>query len=215
MNRNARKAGEEADSRRLRARLDHQSESPWLTKALTLGAVLAALHAGTALAQSDKVLKGREITENALIEALTPEGEPAERMRSIRVAPDRPAPADRVAAAPKRASASLLITFETNSAELTSRAKSSLDVVGKALTADKLADFKFSIEGHADPRGGPELNQKLSQARAESVVQYLVEHHKISPERLKPIGKGESELLNTANPQAPENRRVTIVTIPN
>jgi outer membrane protein OmpA-like peptidoglycan-associated protein len=190
-------------------------EGCWLTRALALSAVLAALHSGAAVAQSDKVLKGREITENALIEALTPEGEPVERMRSIRVAPDRPAPAERVAAAPKRASASLLITFETNSAELTPRARSSLDVVGRALNADKLADFKFSIEGHADPRGGPEFNLKLSQARAESVVQYLVEQHKISPERLKPIGKGESELLNTANPLAPENRRVTIVTVPN
>ena len=31
--------------------------------------------------------------------------------------------------------------------------------------------------------------------------------------RLKPVGKGQAELMNTSNPIAPENRRVTIKTI--
>jgi len=155
-------------------------------------------------AQSPTVLKGKEITEGALVEALTPGSEPAFTSRSIKVTRDEPA---------KKPQASILITFETNSANLTDSAKSSVDVVAKALQADKLANLKFAIEGHADPRGGAEFNRKLSQARAESVVTYLVTQHGIARERLTPVGKGDTELMNTAKPEAPENRRVTITTV--
>lgn len=181
--------------------------------------VLAAAHA-------EPILKGKDINEKNLIEALTPapaaadEAEPEVRTRSIKVMRDTPnakpgeAAVKAAARAPeKKASASLLITFETNSAELTPRALSSLDVVAKALQADRLAEFKFSIEGHADPRGASEQNLQLSQARAESVVNYLASQHNIDRERLKPIGKGSSEPANTQRADAPENRRVTITTL--
>ena len=117
------------------------------------------------------------------------------------------------AIAAKKPAASLLITFVTNSAELTSAAQSSLDIVARALQAERLAEFKFAVEGHADPRGSDEYNLRLSQARAASVVDYLVARHHIDRDRLKPIGKGNTELANAARPTAPENRRVTIVTV--
>ena len=81
-----------------------------------------------------------------------------------------------------------------------------------ALRNDKLADYNFNVEGHADPRGAHNVNLSLSQQRADSVRGYLVSVHKIDPARLKAQGKGDSELLNKANPSAEENRRVTIVT---
>lgn len=160
-----------------------------------------------AIAQSGKVLKGQEITESALIDALTQnEGI---RTRSIRVMRDD----ESGGAVVKPASASLLITFETNSANLTARAKQSLDVVGQALSSNKLSDFRFAIEGHADPRGVSAANLKLSQLRAESVRQYLIMNNHIDNNRLEAIGKGDRELLNRSNPIAPENRRVTIVNL--
>ena len=185
--------------------------------------LLVACLPATALAQ-ERVLRGSDITESALIEALTPaavadtegatpsEGAaPGVRTRSIKVMRDQPAsPGKQVA---KKSQASLLITFETNSAELQSQSKSSLDVVGKALQADSLSKFSFSIEGHADPRGGDDHNLRLSQARAESVMNYLVTTHGIDPARLKAEGKGSTALLNPADPAAPENRRVTITTV--
>ncbi|HVK56807.1 MAG TPA: OmpA family protein, partial [Burkholderiales bacterium] len=158
-------------------------------------------------AQTGPVLKGKDITESALINALTPE-EPEIRTRSFKRDPSAPPPAPA-----KPASASLLITFETNSAELTNSAKHALDKVGKALKSDKLSVFKFDIEGHADPRGGGELNQQLSQARAEAVREYLVQSHQVPSERLKAIGKGSAELINAKDLAAPENRRVTIKTV--
>lgn len=188
---------------------------------------IAAALFGTLLfgvAHAEPILKGKDINEKNLIEALTPapadEAEADVRTRSIKVMRDSPsakpgeAAVKNVARAPeKKASASLLITFETNSAELAPRAKSSLEVVAKALQADKLAEFKFSIEGHADPRGGSEQNLQLSQARAESVVNYLATQHNIDRGRLKPVGKGSTELANTHRADAPENRRVTITTL--
>jgi flagellar motor protein MotB len=39
-----------------------------------------------------------------------------------------------------------------------------------------------------------------------------VQEHQIDPHRLGSVGKASSELLNTDDVTAPENRRVTIVT---
>lgn len=178
-----------------------------------LGFVFCALAPMVAVAQGDKVLRGEEITERALVDMLSPEGPTGRskpKTRSINVTRDESslAPA-------KPAAASLLIVFETNSATLTPKGKQSLDVVGRALNSEKLVPFSFTIEGHSDPRGGEEHNLKLSQARAESVVGYLAGSHQIERVRLKPVGKGPSELLNPDRPDAPENRRVTIKRLDN
>ena len=173
----------------------------------TIGVVVLVLVPMLSFGQAEKVLKGREIDESTLVDALTPAEKPI-LSRSIRVTREnqRPVPI-------KQAAASLLITFETDSAQLTPKAKQSLEVVARALKSDKLASFKFSIEGHADPRGGEELNLRLSQERAESVVAYLADEQQIERSRLQAIGKGQSQLLNIAEPNAPENRRVTIKTL--
>lgn len=173
--------------------------------------LLAAALPVPVLAQETPILSEGAVTQSSLIDALTPAAPPAEppmRTRSIRVQRDATP-----ALPPKRAAASLLITFETNSADLTARAKRSLDVVGSALASDKLANFRFAIEGYADPRGESSRNLKLSQLRAESVRDYLVSAQKIDRSRLEPVGKGDSEVLNKADLGASENRRVTLVNL--
>lgn len=166
---------------------------------------LAALGAAPAGAQ-DKPLKEGEVTEQRLIDALAAppaaSGVAAAYSRGFRPV---------TVAEPRRQS--ILITFATDSAELTPRARNALDVVARALTSDKLAALRVQVEGHADPRGGDEHNAALSQARAQSVVDYLVSKHGIARERLTPIGRGSTQLLNRADPLAPENRRVTLVTM--
>lgn len=197
---------------------------------LPLAGALAAMLMCLPL-HAETLLKGRNLNEKNLIDALTlpaadagsaadadaPEGGPV-RTRSIRVIPDAPsakAAAQVAAKAPaKPPSASVLITFVTDSAELAGQARSSLDVIGKALQLQQLANLKFAIEGHADPRGTSEHNLRLSQARAESVVSYLSTQHRIDRSRLRPVGKGDSELYNAQQPTAPENRRVTIARLP-
>jgi OOP family OmpA-OmpF porin len=168
---------------------------------------IAALALQPARAQGGSdVLQADQVTEEKLLEALSPDGV---QKRSLRVK----ATASRVGApTAARPSASLLITFHTASAELTANAQQQLDVVGAALKHARLAAYKFIVEGHADPRGDPAANLVLSKNRAGSVRSYLVDSHGIEPSRLVVEGKGDRELLNHAYPAAPENRRVTIVT---
>jgi OOP family OmpA-OmpF porin len=67
-----------------------------------------------------------------------------------------------------------------------------------------------SIDGHTDSVGDESYNQKLSQRRAQAVVDMLVNTYGISASRLKPVGYGESNPVasnDTAEGRA-ENRRV-------
>jgi OOP family OmpA-OmpF porin len=168
-------------------------------RAITLLAVLA-LAASSALAQADKpaVMAEGQATEEAILDALSPrvtrQWKPGQR--------------------PQPAKASLLITFVTGSAELTDGARGTLDVLAAALKNERLAGRRFTVEGHADPRGNAERNRQLSLARAQSVSAYLTSRHAIDAARLTPEGKGASEPMNKAVPAAPENRRVTIVAQP-
>ncbi|MBL8305880.1 MAG: OmpA family protein [Rubrivivax sp.] len=180
-------------------------------------AFAALLAAGTAQAQ-EKVLREGQVTQQALIDALAPaaaassaESADGTRTRSFRPAV-RVAGTAAAAAAPARAN--ILVTFVTNSADLTVGAKKALDVLAGAMKSDKLSTVKFTIEGHADPRGNEDANLKLSQARAESVREYLLASHGVAAERVTAVGKGSSALMKPNEPAAAENRRVTIVANP-
>lgn len=183
------------------------------------GPMLAALSLAFAAllpAQAaEPVLKNKDVTESALIDALAIEP-PASASGATRGFKPAAPGAGGAAAVPSKPAgpgrANLLIIFDTGSATLTSDSQSALDTVAKALQSDALAGLTFRVEGHADARGESEANRKLSQARAESVVNYLVSKHGILPERLAATGKGSAEPLNKARVDAPENRRVTIVT---
>ncbi len=69
------------------------------------------------------------------------------------------------------------------------------------------------IEGHSDSTGPTAFNQKLSQERAESVRDHLVEYFNISPARIQAIGYGESRPIasNDTAEGRQENRRVVAV----
>jgi len=169
-------------------------------KRILVGAIMLAAVGNVAAQSAAPIFRG-QVSESELVDALTPEI----RLRSIRPVPNAPPP--------KPAAASLLITFKTNSTELTSEAKSTLDVVARALKTDQLSTYRFRIEGHADSRGNPEHNLFLSQERAESVRNYLVSPLGVERSRLVPEGRGDREPLNRQNVAAPENRRVTIVNL--
>ena len=144
-------------------------------------------HSAAAMERDAQLLRSGDVTVEGIVENLKPS-----RTRAMR----QP----------------LLITFATGSSELTPQSRATLDKVGQALKNDSLAQLAFTVEGHADPRGGDKLNQPLSLARANRVCAYLEQEQQIDPHRLGSVGKGSSELLNTDDVTAPENRRVTIVT---
>lgn len=67
------------------------------------------------------------------------------------------------------------------------------------------------IQGNTDNSGSGQLNQRLSQKRAESVMQYLIQHG-IAADRLQAKGYGEARPVepNTTSGARAINRRVTI-----
>ncbi|SEP88261.1 Thrombospondin type 3 repeat-containing protein [Hyunsoonleella jejuensis] len=70
---------------------------------------------------------------------------------------------------------------------------------------------KFTVEGHTDSTGSEKLNQSLSEARALSVKEYLVDNG-IDEFRLSALGYGEAKPIDTNKTRAgrANNRRVEI-----
>jgi len=74
--------------------------------------------------------------------------------------------------------------------------------------------LKLRVEGHTDATGDAAHNRKLSQARAESVVQAITAKH-IAGDRLSAVGKGPDQPLadNTTEEGKAKNRRVELVRV--
>lgn len=81
------------------------------------------------------------------------------------------------------------VFYEFDSAELTEGSATSLDSLTTLLKENPSVTIELS--SHCDYRGAEEYNQRLSQKRAESVVNYLVSKG-LPAERMIPVGYGES-----------------------
>ena len=94
---------------------------------------------------------------------------------------------------------------------------SNFDLLAKVEKAiDVFPQSELVVEGHTDSYGGDESNQKLSQDRAESVKQYMINAMRIPSYRLIAIGYGETNPVannETAAGRA-KNRRIDIVIKP-
>lgn len=107
------------------------------------------------------------------------------------------------------------LTFDSGKSELKPASFDLLAKVEKAI--DVFPNSELIIEGHTDSYGGDDLNQKLSQERAESVQQYMINAMRIPEYRLIATGYGESNPVannETASGRA-QNRRIDIVIKPN
>lgn len=93
--------------------------------------------------------------------------------------------------------------FEQGKAELNDDAKLALHDLAKVLKQN--TELRLSITGHTSSEGDADTNLKLSEARAQAAVTFLVEKEGIAPERLEAVGKGSSEPVDSLNPEA--NRR--------
>lgn len=102
------------------------------------------------------------------------------------------------------------VLFELDQSKLMTIAETRLDQVAEVLLAERNAEIV--VHGHTDSQGKEGYNKELSQRRAESVANYLVTKG-IAQDRIKAVGKGESEPV--ASNKTPEgranNRRVEII----
>jgi outer membrane protein OmpA-like peptidoglycan-associated protein len=101
------------------------------------------------------------------------------------------------------------VNFRTGSAELTRESLGVLDSLAATLLA--LPDIRVEIGGHTDNTGSAALNQRLSLARARSVMQYLSSRG-VPLSRMSAVGYGPRIPVapnNTAEGRA-QNRRVEL-----
>ena len=105
----------------------------------------------------------------------------------------------------------LAIEFDTDKADV--KAKYNDEIAKLADYMTKYPTTTATIEGHTDNVGGAEFNMKLSQQRAESVVNYLVEKFGIDRSRLSAKGYGETRPIayNTTPEGRQKNRRIDAI----
>ena len=103
------------------------------------------------------------------------------------------------------------IYFDFNSANIREESEPVLKEIADALKAHP--DWKLSVNGHTDNVGGNTYNAKLSERRAASVKQALVERYQIAGDRLDTAGFGAGAPIETND--TPEgrarNRRVELI----
>lgn len=107
------------------------------------------------------------------------------------------------------------LTFDSGASQLKPANFELLAKVEKAI--DVFPRSELIIEGHTDAHGGDDSNQILSQERAESVQQYMINAMRIPTYRLIATGYGETRPVasnETVSGRA-RNRRIDIVIRPN
>jgi outer membrane protein OmpA-like peptidoglycan-associated protein len=105
------------------------------------------------------------------------------------------------------------ILFDTGTAKIVGRSESLLEHVADKIKSNPNVK-RVRIEGHTDDVGSARKNQELSQARAESVRDFLIKKG-VEPERLQAVGYGDTRPLDkrrTSEARA-KNRRVEFIIV--
>ncbi len=100
------------------------------------------------------------------------------------------------------------ILFKKGKADVDPKCDRTMTQIAKILK--DTPGFHVQVDGHTDNVGNPESNRKLSQARAEAVVKYLVDKKKADPKRLSAKGWGDTQPIadNKTEKGRAKNRRV-------
>ena len=103
------------------------------------------------------------------------------------------------------------INFDTGKSTILPESAQAIGDIAKLLTADP--SLNIHVVGHTDNVGGVDSNIKLSQDRAEAVLQALVGDHAIAPSRLRSYGCGQFAPVasNDTEEGRAKNRRVELV----
>jgi peptidoglycan-associated lipoprotein len=103
------------------------------------------------------------------------------------------------------------VFFETDSSELTTQARATLDKQAQWLTTYSQY-AQFTVEGHADERGTREYNIALGARRAQAVRDYLISRG-IQGQRMRTISYGKERPVAVCNDIScwSQNRRAVTV----
>ena len=105
------------------------------------------------------------------------------------------------------------VKFPVNRHELSKEAQAKLMEFAERLKGEN-KNVYLEIQGHTDSSGGPELNYKLGEDRAEAVRRFLSKQG-IALNRMSTISYGEEEPVekNTSRKGRAQNRRVVVVVL--
>jgi len=103
------------------------------------------------------------------------------------------------------------IVFDQDSSLIRPASYQTIGSIADALTDPKLRPYRYLIVDHVESAGRRDHNLILSQRRAESIRDVLVNTFKVSPKRLQALGLGEEQLQDVNRPASPANARVLIV----
>jgi len=103
------------------------------------------------------------------------------------------------------------ILFDTNSATIRPESAPILEQIGTMM--QEHPELKLMVEGHTDDEGEFDWNMELSADRAASVKTYLVENFGIQTERMRTMGLGSTQPVDSNDrPEGRQkNRRVELV----
>ena len=103
------------------------------------------------------------------------------------------------------------ILFDTSKAEIKPESAQAIAEIAKLLQGDPA--LKLYMVGHTDATGGVDANLRLSQERAEAVLQALLRTHGIPAARLRAFGAGPFAPVasNDSEDGRAKNRRVELV----
>lgn len=163
---------------------------------LTFGFVLTgcsfSLNAG-----NSHVLKGQDKIQVAAVqpEAPKPKPKPKKKPKKAKVVG-------------KKIEITEKVMFEVNKADIQEVSNDLLNDVAMVLEQHPGIE-KLRIEGHTDADGSDDYNKKLSQDRADSVMQFLVDAG-VDEGRMEAVGYGEEKPIDTNDTGAgkEKNRRV-------
>ena len=105
------------------------------------------------------------------------------------------------------------ITFDTDQSAIKPQFFETLNSV--AIVLQEFNRTLVDVTGHTDSTGTPQHNQRLSEARAGSVAEYLIAQGN-NPNRFQAIGMGQNDPIasNTTPEGRAQNRRVEIKIVP-
>jgi outer membrane protein OmpA-like peptidoglycan-associated protein len=105
------------------------------------------------------------------------------------------------------------MNFETNKYAITPEGMKRVNLVAQIMIANPALCIR--ITGHTDNVGSGEANYLLSQNRAESFRQSLIDHHGIAPNRIETRGMGENQPVESNETEEGRyaNRRIVITPI--
>ena len=102
------------------------------------------------------------------------------------------------------------VLFDFDKADIRADAANALAELAAVIRAYK---GPVRLEGHTDAKGAPKYNQKLSERRAASVMQWLIEREQIPSARMTTQGFGKTKPVasNDTDAGRQKNRRVEVV----